>query len=292
MRMMGTARKLLEEFKTPKTLPQVAMRISALVSDENCTIEQLDEVIRMDPMLILRLLRLINSPYYGLREKVDDISQAIVFLGMKNIRNMVIIEAMKDIFEDNMSDALFSRSNLWFHCASVAICGQMIAERIFARNGENIFLCGILHDVGLIVENQVAEKGFAQAVRSFSEGDKPLILYENSIIGTNHCLVGFHLADQWNLPVEIQEGIKHHHSDLKDGEPDGIAEILQVAEYLVSRQGYPALTGMTPRLSPFLEDHVRNFLDEYRTLVRDLPGEIQKARELYLIRKFEQNGHS
>jgi HD-like signal output (HDOD) protein len=287
--MLETARKLLEAFKRPKTLPQVAMRISNLISDDNCTIEQLDEIIRMDPMLIFRLLRLINSPYYGLREKVNDISQALVFIGMQNLRNLVIMEAMKDIFQDHLPDALFSRKQLWFHCAGVAICGKMISERIFARNGENAFLCGILHDVGLIVENQVAQKALVQTLNAFSEGNKPLILYENHIMGTNHCLIGFCLAEQWRLPLEVQEGIRHHHSDLKNGAPDRIAGILQMAEYIVTLQGYPALPGMVPQLSPCLVEHIRHSRDEYRTLIRDLPDEIQKARDLYLLQEPEHD---
>lgn len=282
MAMMNTAQKLLEEFKSPKTLPQVAMRISALVADEKCTISQLDGIIRMDPILVVRLLQLINSPYYGLRENVDNIPQAIVFLGMNSLRNMVILEAAKEIFRGNASDAVFSKSKLWFHCVSVAICSQMISERIFSQNGENAFLCGILHDTGFIVENQVVPDAFLQVLHSFANGDKPIILYENKIIGTNHCLIGSQLARQWNLSLEIQEGIKHHHSDLKEISPFCIAAILQIAEHLVACQGYPALPGMEPLLSPVLVKHVDDHFDEYQTLIGDLPVAIQKARELYL----------
>lgn len=282
---MVTAQKLLERFHNAKTLPHVAMRLSKLISDDNCTIDQLQEVIRLDPTLVLRLLRLINSPYYGLREKVDSISQAVVFLGMKNLRNMVVLEAMKEIFKEGKPGDVFSKNRLWLHCAAVSICGQMISERILAQNGEDVFLCGILHDIGMIVENQVEADAFIETCKTFVKGSKPFVEYEKEIIGIHHCSVGYRLANQWNLPLDVQEGIKNHHSVLETVSPSSITGIIQIAEYMVARLDYTALAGMKPILSPPLLVHIRDNISEYKTLMRDLPDEMLKARDIYEIQE-------
>ena len=98
-----------------------------------------EKIIEMDPVLVFRLLRVVNSPYYGLRQTVDSISRAVVIVGMNNIRNMVVVEALKDIFKKDSEADCFSRNRLWLHCAAVSICSQMISERIFGENGEDAF---------------------------------------------------------------------------------------------------------------------------------------------------------
>ena len=219
--------------------------------------------------------------YYGLRQKVESISRAIVFLGMKNIRNLVVIEAVKDIFRESTPNEIFSRRLLWLHCAAVGICSQMISERIFEQQSEDAFLCGILHDIGMIAEDQVEPDLFMEACRSYDPELKTITAYENEIIDTDHCKIGALLAYEWKLPVEVQKGIKYHHKVINDLSPGSIIGILQVAEYMVFKLGYMPIPGMKTVLSPPLYIHIRENLDEYKTLARDLPEEIVKAKDLY-----------
>ena len=278
---MATAQALLSKFNNIKTLPHVALRLSKLISDKNTTMREFEEVIRMDPTLVLRLLRVVNSPYYGLQQRIDTISRAVVFIGMKNLRNMVVTEALKDIFKNSLDEDVFSRSRLWLYCSAVSICSQMISERIFRQKGEDAFLCGILHDIGIIVEEQVARNLFIQTCKAYQPGARAITEYEREIIGTDHCEVGRLLARDWKLSVEIQEGIKYHHKVLKKVSPSSITGIIQIAEYIVSKLNYTAIPGMNAMLSPPLVAHIREMLVEYKALVRDLPDEMSKARELY-----------
>ena len=96
---MPTTQELLKKFKGLKTLPHVAIRLSKLISDESTPMAKFEEVIRMDPTLVLRLLQMVNSSFYGLRQKVDSIPRAVVYIGMKNLRNMLVIEALKDFLD-------------------------------------------------------------------------------------------------------------------------------------------------------------------------------------------------
>ncbi|MCP3942449.1 MAG: HDOD domain-containing protein [Desulfobacteraceae bacterium] len=278
---MATAETLLKQFNNIKTLPHIAIRLSKMISDDTCTMEEFEEVIRLDPTLVVRLLRLVNSAYYSLRFKVKTISESIVFIGVDSLRNMVVVEALKGIFKLSKNEEIFSKKRLWLHCATVSICSQMIAERLFGLNSENVFLCGILHDIGMIVENQVVPELFCQTCKIYEPGLAPITQYETEIIGTNHCAIGCLLAQEWKLSSEVQKGIREHHKNLDPVDPSSIAGILQIAEYLVARLDYTALPGMQVRLSASLTDHVRSKIDEYRTLSVDLPGEIQKAREIY-----------
>ena len=187
---MTSATALLKRFKNTKTLPHVAIRLTHLMADENSSAQAFEGIIKMDPTLVLRLLRMVNSPYYGVQQKIESIARAVVFIGMKNLRNIVVTEALRDIFKEGAAQEIFSRRQLWLHCAAMGVCCQMIAERIFGDNGENAFLCGILHDIGLIVQDQVVHDQLIQVCEVYEPGVKSITEYEEEIIGVDHSTIG------------------------------------------------------------------------------------------------------
>ncbi|MFC1821111.1 HDOD domain-containing protein [Thermodesulfobacteriota bacterium] len=278
---MPSIKTLLEKFNKAKTLPHVAIRLTKLIGDEKSTMKDFEEVIKLDPTLVVRLLRAVNSPFYGLQQKVESIDRAVVFLGMANLRNMVVTEALKDIFKNGAHENIFSRRQLWLHSAAVSICCKMIAERVFEQNGEDAFLCGILHDIGMIIEVQVEEDLFLQVCRAFQSGTGPFVKYEREIIGAEHCAIGNLLALEWGLPVEVREAVKIHHRMPNKADPQSISGILQIAEYIVSKMDYTAVPGMKGQLTETLSEHIRDKLDEYKTLTMDLPEEMKKAKDIY-----------
>ncbi len=280
---MAKAKALLKEFNNLKTLPHLAIRLTQMLSDDTASLAEFEEVIKMDPTLVFRIIRLINSPYYGLRQKTESISDALVFIGMKNLRNMVVMEALKDLFREKGEGEHFSRSRLWLHCAAVSVTCQLVAERIFAIKGEDAFLCGILHDIGMIVEDQVAPERFQEAVAAFRPNAEPFTRLEDDTIGTNHCKVGYLLACDWKFPREVQEGIRDHHRQAKRVAPESILGILHIAEYMAGRMNLPELSGMKVNLPQSLLPHIRDNLEEYRSLGEDLPEEMAKAREMYAL---------
>ncbi len=280
---MATASDILKKFNDVKTLPHVAIQLSKLMSDQNSSMSKFEEIIKLDPSLVVRLLRVVNSPYYGLQQRVESISRAVVYIGMDSLRNMVVTEALKDIFKNSPDDQYFSRSRLWLHSAAVSICAQMIAERIFSQKGEDAYLCGILHDIGLIVEDQVVHTEFINAWRTFNPAKTGITEHEMAVIGTSHTALGYLLAKEWRLDEELQEAIKNHHRSMKSTEPASLSGIIQIASYIVCQMKYPELPGLKDELSPDLAMHVRDNIQEYKVLTQDLPGEISNARELYEI---------
>jgi len=278
---MATAQGLLNKFSTTKTLPHIAIHLNRLIADDNSTMHDFEGIIKMDPTMVLRILRVANSPYFGLRQKVSSISRAIVVIGINNLRNMIVTDSLKNIFKETRPNAVFSRNQLWLHCAAAAICSQMIMERIFGQNGEDAFLCGILHDIGMIVEDQTANDLFLKVCESHVGQSHSIILDEKEIIGADHCEIGYLLARDWQLPAEICEGIQKHHQQLDRVSPSSMTGVIQMADYIVSCLNYPAIPGMKGLLSPPLTIQIRDNVKEYKAVVRDLPEEISKAKDLY-----------
>ncbi|MGV1098303.1 HDOD domain-containing protein [Thiovibrio sp. JS02] len=276
---MPSANDIIKKFSELKTLPHVAIKVTQLANDDNSTMQDFEEIIKLDPVLVTRLLRLVNSPYFGLVQKVESIAKAVVFTGMKQLRNLVAVEALRNMFKGDGED--FSAQKLWLHSATVAILAEMVAKRIFAQEGEDVFLAGIIHDIGLIVENQVAGEQLREACRAFRDGKGPLIECEREAIGTDHAEVGYLLAKDWNLPQEVLASIKSHHLSNQKKAISSIGSILQLSEFMAAKMRYWPIPGPIEPLPPDLARHVKNMMANYKIIIRDLPAEMAKAKELY-----------
>lgn len=277
---MPTAKKFIAEFTDIHPLPHVVTTITKLINDPDSTMTDFEKVIKMDPILVSRLLKLVNSPYYGLSQPVDSIGRAVAFLGMKNLHNLIVTDALKAIFVGPEIDSVFSKKQLWSHSAAVSICSKMIAERIFGINGDNAFLCGILHDFGLLVEEQVQQEDFHQICRSAKSSAKMVELEQQSF-GTDHCEICHLMTLDWNMPKTIQVAIRDHHLISEDIEPSSLTGIIQIAEYITGQLQLSTLPEMEMVISSPMMTHIQDNLDEYTVLIEDLPDEIDKAQSIY-----------
>lgn len=277
---MLAAKDIVKKFSDLKTLPHVAIKVTQLVNDEKSTMQEFEEIIKLDPVLVTRLLRLVNSPYFGLTQDVESISKAIVFTGMAQLRNMVAVEGLRNLYQGE-GDEYFSREKLWLHSATVAILADMIAKRIFGQEGDNVFLAGIIHDIGLVAEDQVAGDLLREACKLYKNGGKSLTECEDEVIGTNHGEVGALLARDWKLPEDVLKSIRFHHDMEKDIPASSVSGILQLAEYMSCKLNYTPISGTAPQLSPSFTRHLKNMMANYKVIIRDLPEEMEKAKELY-----------
>jgi putative nucleotidyltransferase with HDIG domain len=279
---MSSAKKFIDKFSDIQPLPHVVTRLSKLIADSNSTIREFEAVIKMDPILVVRILRLVNSPFYGLSQKVDSISRAVAFIGMKNLHNLAITDALKTMFTDTKSSMIFSRKQIWLHSAAVSICCKMVAERIFGINGDDAYLSGILHDFGIIVEEQVKHEEFIALCQNCSSSAL-MVEHERRFFDTDHCEIGYHMCLEWAMPKTIQEAIRNHHTMLAAIAPESLTGILQISEYLVGQLGHTTLPNMTMAISPPLLAHIEENYDEYAVLLEDFPEEMAKAQDVYSV---------
>ncbi len=279
--MPFTAERLIKKYKQGNTLPHIVTRLAQLINDEGSTLRDFEEIISLDPALVGRLLTLVNSSYYGLVHKVDSVSRAIALLGMKNLHNIAVTDALKGMFRSKKHNAAFSHDRLWIHCAATGICSKMLAERIFSINGDDAYLAGILHDIGLIVEWQGAEKQFLEVYNRLQADGPSIIELEQEYIGTDHCKIGYLLAGEWQMLESLCEAIRDHHGTNESTAPESLTGILQMSEYILSRLDFTLKENIPVALSDTLARHIQENVDEYQVLAEDLPEEIERVRNLY-----------
>ena len=280
---MPSAANILKRVKAMKILPTVAIHLTRMISDDTKSLQEFEEVIRLDPTLVLRLLKTVNSPFYSLASKVNSIAEAVAFVGMTNLRNMIAMDILKNTIKNDTAHAGFSRNNLWLHSAAVGICSQMISERVFEQKGDDAFLCGLIHDIGLIIEDQIEPDLFIKVCDLYGLGGKQIDDCEREIMGTDHAEIGFLLAKDWHLPVEVQDGIKHHHEIIDTVDPKSITGIIKISEYLVYRLNYAPLPNMKSILPKSLIRHMQSSIKEYKAIAMDLPDELKKADAIFSL---------
>lgn len=278
---MPRASEIVQKIKVMKTLPNIAVRLTRMISDDSSSLQEFEEIIRLDPTLVLRLLKIVNSPYYALASEVESIAEAVAFVGMDNLRNLIVMDIFKHIIKSGPSDSGFSRTNLWRHSAAVGVTSQMICERLFEVKGENAFLCGLIHDIGLIIEDQIVPDLFIKALQGCEGGEERIVVHEKREIGCDHTQVGWEIAKDWKLPLEIQEGIRDHHNTTKKIDPKSTTGMVQISEYFVNRMEFAPFPGTRNKLPQSLLDHIHSRISEYKTIAMDLPEIIEKADEVF-----------
>ncbi len=194
------------------SLERVVSEIIRVFNDPKSSARDLQEVIQIDPPLSGKVLRRANSAYYARPRRVDDIRQAVILIGFEAVRDLALSQKVFEIFADDIKIYGYSRVGLWKQSLAVALIARSIYKKIFKERGDNAYATGILHNIGIIVEDQFYYEQFARALKRCEDKEGDLVGMEDQELGVNHALIGMALSNNWNLPVHLVMGIGYHHN--------------------------------------------------------------------------------
>lgn len=219
------------------TLPHVALRVMETASDPDAGAGDLKAALESDPALSARVLRCVNSSAYALRTKVSNLQLAIAYLGFKQIRNLAVTATVGNLFKNNEALGTYRRAELWRHMVAVGVGARLIALRQKLATFEDAFLAGLLHDIGLVIEDQCLHAEFRQAMLRLS-ANKTLVETEREVLGLDHAVLGACLGERWKFPEPVQVAIRFHHSaDEYQGEHARILRCVELANLICAIKG-------------------------------------------------------
>ncbi len=219
------------------TLPHIAVRAVQVANDPDAGAAEMKAILEQDVALSVRVLRIVNSSAYAVRSEITNLQHAIAYLGVQRVRNLAMTTAVSRLFQDRESIASYRRSDLWDHLVSVGVCARMIAQHLKRDDSEEIFLAGLLHDLGIILEDQYLPTPFAAAIRDL-EGECSLCAAEYQHLGFDHTMLGEALAAQWGFPEAARAGIRYHHdSGSYGGASRDAVRCVEVANVLCTLKG-------------------------------------------------------
>jgi len=193
-------------------VPKVYMELTRALRDENTSNQTLAKILSQDMSLTTGILKLINTPYFGLSRRVSDMLQAVGILGVNLIRGLVIADRVFKTLDPDMYPG-FDTEKLWTHCLDVARCCRAVvrSEGADGREVEDAFLCGLLHDVGKIVLAEGCPGEFVRILLSAQARNVPLADIEADELGVTHAQVGAYLLGLWGFPEPVVIAIAQHH---------------------------------------------------------------------------------
>jgi HD-like signal output (HDOD) protein len=219
------------------TLPHIAMRVLEVASNNESSVAQLRDIVETDAALSTRVIRCVNSAAFGLRHPITDLQRGISHLGFKQVRNLALTACVADLFQRNENIGAYQRTQLWRHLVSTAICARMIAVHRRMAQFEEAFLAGLLHDIGIILEDQYCHRGFVAVIRALDPTAK-LAEVERAYLGFDHTMLGHRIGLAWNFPGPALDAIRHHHvTGGYDCEHDRVVACVAVANYLCTLSG-------------------------------------------------------
>lgn len=195
---------MVAEVRNLVSLPDIYFQLNEMIRDSRYSMADIGRVISKDPALSARLLRLVNSSFYGFQSKVETISRAVTILGSDDLTNLVLATCVVDRFVNIPSD-LEDMTAFWLrsvHCATVC---KMLGQQSTSSNIERFFLAGLLRDIGLLVMYQVMPMQMAKVLFAINRDRRLLAEFELQIVGFTHADVGRELLKSWQLPESLHE---------------------------------------------------------------------------------------
>lgn len=203
---------LLTLIEKMPAFPQSVQRLMDLTSDINCPPREVVDVIQRDPVLMMNLLKLVNSSYFGLSQSVTSVNHAVVYIGINTVKNMALLTAALGVLP-RKNKAGFNIDDFLLHSLSTAAISKTLAKKVAVPERElsDFFLCGLLHDFGKIVFTNFLPGEYQKTLLVAKEQGLPLYEAEMQVLETDHAQVGSLLAEKWRLPSPVVECIKNHH---------------------------------------------------------------------------------
>ncbi|MBU0728650.1 MAG: HDOD domain-containing protein [Proteobacteria bacterium] len=230
--------KLIDQIETSgstlTSIKSIVTGILGIINSPDSSPNDLKELIEIDPPLAAKVLRVANSPYYASHRTISDIDQAIIWIGFDALQEIVLTQKFSEIFKNGTESYGFSLEALWRHSLAVALLSKIIYRREYGEKGNNAYAAGLLHDIGIIVEEQFRHDQFKKILKAYHESGNNITKAEKDILGFDHAQLGKTLADHWNFPLELVTAIGcHHNPDKAEQEHVRLASTLYVADFLV-----------------------------------------------------------
>ena len=274
---MAVLESYLEKTKELNILPPVLISVLGLNDDNELPFSQLEKMVQSDQILVTRLMHLANSPFYNRGNRVQNVRQIITRLGFRTVRSMVAMAFVDSIFASGNYTKF--RREVWEHSIATGVMSQFLCHDLkMKKEADRTLLGGLLQDLGKIVMNTLDRKQYIKVLTDYLDAGGDILEFETKHFGVNSVELGGAVAEQWNLPKEIQEVISLQYAPVAE-QP--------LLTQLVTFSGLVARKAGQGRFDAHLEERYENYMEffgvteERREKLPGEYGERLKTDELY-----------
>ena len=219
------------------TPPMVYTRINDAIRNPNSSAYQIGSIIAEDPAMSAKILRLSNSVFYGTRNEITTVKQAVITIGIEAIKSLVLSTSVFDAFRCPKDLAEF-QEEFWRHSLAVASACRLLVRKISSQwitDADKVFSAGLLHDIGKLVMITHLPDDWKRREKALVESHQPMYMVEHETLGYTHAEIGAALAAKWHLPGILIDSIRYHHNPLDSEHKDSLASLVYCADFLAHR---------------------------------------------------------
>jgi len=225
--------QILAEVDHLPGVPAIVQQVLATMSNPDFDYRQVVELVSMDPGITADVLRVCNSPYFGLRHEVTSLEQALALLGANQIVEIVLSSKVVGMYKKTSYGYRLPRGELWRHSMAVALLAARLNERLGLPDRATVFTAALLHDVGKLILSQYVVDKFDEIEVLVRDEGVSFVQAERKVLGVDHALLGAAVARKWSLPEPIAHAIAFHHNLAPATKHRAVARVVALANLLV-----------------------------------------------------------
>ncbi len=233
-------------------MPQVVMQVIQKVENENVTMNELNDLIIQDSAITTKLLKVVNSAYFGLPGQITQISHAISILGLQQVRNLLLGLGVLNAMRSDNPRVLKMQEGHWMQAFAAGVAAEELSKklRLSKTERELVFVAALLQDIGRLFLITMFNLPYQEVIRESLQRAEPISRAETRVLGMNHSELGSALANRWNFPESLTHIIRCHEGPF-GAHPDPCEAIVHISGYLSFELTSPQLTGSSPILDPY-----------------------------------------
>jgi putative nucleotidyltransferase with HDIG domain len=230
-----TPEEFSQAIKLVRPIPQVALKVARMISEGQHDIGEIAGQIKQDQVISAKVIRLCNSSFFGLKKRIDSIDRALVIMGEKLLLQMVISASVELFFSGLSHGYSLCKGGLFQHALGTALVAENLAGFTGKVRPEIAYTAGLLHDIGKVALDQYIASVSPYFYRITQVEQKDLCRVEKERLGYSHPEAGGLLADDWDLPENLSDAIRNHHTpDQSEVDPE-LSHLVFIADFLMSR---------------------------------------------------------
>lgn len=247
--------RIIEKYvKGMPSLPVTVTKVKEICDNPRTSPMDLYKVISLDPVLMGKVMKLINSAYYGLSGKVTSLVRAIIMLGMNTVKNLALSTAVMSIMSGKNCPGMSNSARFWQHSLCTGIAAKILAREAGCDRNvcEEYFIAGMLHDIGKVPILTCFSGEYRVIIEQCSKRNETMYEAEKRVFEFDHALAGQFIAQQWNLGLQLERVIANHHDPLlvSDTEDRNIIYTIAIADYFTNSIGYGFVEGFCVPVVP------------------------------------------
>jgi putative nucleotidyltransferase with HDIG domain len=273
----------IDRIKDIPTLPAIVFELNKYLQNPDTSIKTVCDTIEKDQAITLKILKLVNSAFYGFKSKISDLRNAVVLLGYNAVRNAIVSLSVISSFPKRINLENFDISQFWKHSLAVAVTSKSIALLSKKESADNCFVGGLLHDTGKVILAQYFPELFETVWSTLRNEDLTFYEAEQRRLPIDHAKIGAHLAAKWQLPTGLVDAIRWHHDFQPESKSSNFVRNIYLANFIVnSYDADPELRLDLAKMHPAVINFMMDLLEDVGDWYSGLTGEIESAYEFFL----------